>query len=210
MYTPKDFKVEDTREAHALMRAHPFAILVTQGTDGIVATHLPTVLKIDDGGGLGRIECHLARPNPQWRTFAGDAEALIIYQGADAYIRPGWYPSKREHGKVVPTWNYAVVHLHGRLEAIEDAGWLRGLVERLTTRHEAARTQPWAVGDAPADYIEQMLKAIVGIRIQITRVQAKWKLGQNRSAADRAGVAQGLAAQGADAGMGAMAKLVSG
>jgi transcriptional regulator len=102
------------------------------------------------------------------------------------------------------------VHLHGRLEAIEDAGWLRRLVERLTTRHEAARTQPWAVGDAPADYIEQMLKAIVGIRIQVTRVEAKWKLGQNRSAADRAGVAQGLAAQGADAGMGAMAKLVSG
>ena len=106
------------------MRAHPFATLVTHGSDGIVATHLPTVLKVDDATPLGRIECHVARPNPQWRTFAPDADALMIFQGPEAYIRPGWYPSKAEHDKVVPTWNYAVVHAYGRLEVVQDQAWL--------------------------------------------------------------------------------------
>jgi transcriptional regulator len=192
MYTPKDFKVEDTREAHALMRAHPFAILVTQGTDGIVATHLPTVLKIDDGGGLGRIECHLARPNPQWRTFAGDAEALIIYQGADAYIRPGWYPSKREHGKVVPTWNYAVVHAYGRLEVVQDQAWLLAHVAELSRQQEAPYTSPWSTSDAPENYLAMLARGIVGLKLAITRLEGKAKMSQNREARDRAGVVAGL------------------
>ena len=114
MYTPGYFKVEDTAEAHAIMRAQPFAILVTQGVEGLTATHLPTILKVDGEAPLGRIECHLARPNPQWKTYAPDSDALVIFQGPEAYIRPGWYPSKAEHGKVVPTWNYAAVHAYGR------------------------------------------------------------------------------------------------
>ena len=126
MYTPVQFKVEDVGEAHALMRAHPFAILVTHGADGLVATHLPTVLKVDEASPLGRIECHLARPNPQWKTFAPDTEALMIFQGPEAYIRPGWYPSKAEHGKAVPTWNYAVVHAYGRLRGGRGQGLAAG------------------------------------------------------------------------------------
>ena len=211
MYTPKDFNVEDTREAHALMRAHPFAILVTQGTDGIVATHLPTVLKIDDGGGLGRIECHLARPNPQWRTFAGDAEALIIYQGADAYIRPGWYPSKTEHGKVVPTWNYAVVHAYGRLEVVQDQAWLLAHVAELSRQQEAPYTSPWSTSDAPENYLAMLARGIVGLKLAITRLEGKAKMSQNREARDRAGVVAGLSerAEGQDAATAALvAKLM--
>ena len=133
MYTPAQFKVEDAGEAHALMRAHPFAILVTHGSDGLVATHLPTVLKVDEASPLGRIECHVARPNPQWKTFAPRRDALMIFQGPEAYIRPGWYPSKAEHGKAVPTWNYAVVHAYGRLARDEGQGvaaGARGRAER--------------------------------------------------------------------------------
>jgi transcriptional regulator len=133
MYTPVQFKVGETGDVHALMRAHPFATLITYGSDGLVATHLPTVLKVDEASPLGRIECHLARPNTQWKTFAADVDALMIFQGAEAYIRPGWYPSKAEHGKVVPTWNYAVVHAYGRIEVMDDKDWLlapRGRVER--------------------------------------------------------------------------------
>src|SRR5215470_11949883 len=120
MYTPAHFKMEEVAEVHALMRAQPFAILITQGADGVTATHLPTVLKVDEASPLGRIECHLARPNPQWKTFAAEAEALMIFQGAEAYIRPGWYPSKAEHGKAVPTWNYAAVHAYGPLRVMND------------------------------------------------------------------------------------------
>jgi transcriptional regulator len=205
MYQPRHFEQTDPAVWQALVHEQPFSTLVTPVGAGFTADHLP--LEYDPASNV--LQGHVARANALWREANG-RDVLAIFQGPHAYITPSWYAAKQEHGKVVPTWNYAVVHLHGRLEAIEDAGWLRGLVERLTTRHEAARTQPWAVSDAPGDYIEQMLKAIVGIRIQVARVEAKWKLGQNRSAADRAGVAQGLAAQGADAGMGAMAKLVSG
>src|SRR5215471_12724512 len=124
MYTPAQFKLEDHGEAHALMRANPFAVLVTASDEGLAATHLPTVLKLDAASPLGRIECHLARPNPQWKTLRPEREALMIFQGPEAYIRPSWYPSKSEHGKVVPTWNYAVVHAYGRLEAVQDQAWL--------------------------------------------------------------------------------------
>ncbi|MGE0849811.1 MAG: FMN-binding negative transcriptional regulator [Hyphomicrobiaceae bacterium] len=211
MYTPKDFKVEDTWEAHALMRAHPFAILVTQGTNGVVATHLPTVLKIDDGGGLGHIECHLARPNPQWRTFAGDAEALLIFQGAEAYIRPGWYPSKTDHGKAVPTWNYAVVHAYGRLEVVQDQAWLLAHVAELSRQQEAPYTSPWSTSDAPENYLAMLARGIVGLKLAITRLEGKAKMSQNREARDRAGVVAGLSerAEGQDAATAALvAKLM--
>jgi transcriptional regulator len=206
VYTPALFKVEDAGEAHALMRAHPFAILVTHGTDGVVATHLPTVLKVDDADPLGRIECHLARPNPQWRIFAPDADALMIFQGPEAYIRPGWYPSKAEHGKAVPTWNYAAVHAYGRLKRIEDKAWLLAHVGELSDQQEAPYEARWSTADAPADYLERQARGIVGLELTISRLEGKMKMSQNREARDRVGVVQGLAerAQGHDAATAAL------
>jgi len=201
MYTPPLFKVEDVAEAHALMRAHPFAILVTNGSEGLHATHLPTVLKTDGAGPLGRIECHLARPNPQWKTFAPDADALIIFQGPEAYIRPGWYPSKAQHGKVVPTWNYATVHAYGRLAPVHDEAWLVAHVGELTAQQEKPYAAPWSTADAPGNFVAMLTRGIVGLSFAITRLEAKAKMSQNRETADRAGVVQGLAerADGHDA-----------
>jgi transcriptional regulator len=196
MYTPALFKIDDPAEAHALMRAAPFAILVSTGSDGLTATHLPTVLKADAAEPLGRIECHLARPNPQWRTFASDAEALAIFQGPEAYIRPGWYPSKNDHGKVVPTWNYAVVHAYGRLEATEDKAWLLAHVAELSRQQEAHHAAPWSTSDAPADFLDMMARGIVGLTLRMTRIEAKAKMSQNRDARDRAGVVDGLTHRG--------------
>ena len=206
MYTPPLFKVEDVAEAHALMRARPFATLVTNGSEGLYATHLPTVLKTDDAGALGRIECHVARPNPHWKTFAPDADALMIFRGPEAYIRPGWYPSKVEHDKVVPTWNYAVVHAYGRLEAVQDPAWLLAHVSELTRQQEAPYDAPWATSDAPESYLAAMARGIVGFKLAITRLEAKAKMSQNRDARDRAGVVRGLAqrAQGEDAEIAAL------
>jgi transcriptional regulator len=181
---------------HALMRAHPFAILVTHGSEGLIATHLPTVLKVDDASPLGRVECHVARPNPQWKTFAADADALVIFQGPHAYIRPDWYPSKAEHGKVVPTWNYAVVHAYGRLEAMQDKDWLHAHVAELTDQQEASYPKPWAKADAPANFSEMLVRGIVGLKLQITRLEGKVKMSQNRDQRDRAGVVQGLGDRG--------------
>jgi transcriptional regulator len=192
MYTPAQFKVEDVGEAHALMRAHPFAILVTQGADGLVATHLPTVLKVDGANPLGRIECHLARPNPQWKGFAADTDALLIFQGPEAYVRPGWYPSKAEHGKVVPTWNYAVVHAYGRLEVVNEQAWLLAHVDELSRQQEAPYEARWLTSDAPENFLAMMTRGIVGLRLAITRLEGKVKMSQNREARDRAGVVQGL------------------
>jgi transcriptional regulator len=201
MYTPAQFKVEDVAEAHALMRARPFAVLVTMGSDGLTATHLPTVLKTDGAGQLGRIECHLARPNPQWKTFQPDADALMIFQGPEAYVRPGWYPSKAEHGKTVPTWNYAVVHAYGRLEAVQNQAWLLAHVSDLSNQQEAPYTERWATTDAPDSYMAVMVRGIVGLKLDITRLEAKLKMSQNREDRDRAGVVWGLRqrAQGEDA-----------
>jgi transcriptional regulator len=201
MYTPAHFKVEDVGEAHALMRARPFAVLVTMGSDGLTATHLPTVLKTDGSGPLGRIECHLARPNPQWKTFQPDVDALLIFQGPEAYVRPGWYPSKAEHGKAVPTWNYAVVHAYGRLEVMQDPAWLLAHVSDLSRQQEAPYADPWATSDAPESYMAVMARGIVGLRLDISRLQAKLKMSQNRDDRDRAGVGEGLRerARGEDA-----------
>ena len=201
MYTPAHFKVEDVGEAHALMRAHPFAILVTHGSDGMVATHLPTVLKVDGATPLGRIECHVARPNQQWRTFAAAAEALMIFQGPEAYIRPGWYPTKAEHQKAVPTWNYAAVHAYGKLEAVQDKAWLLAHVTDLTDQQEQPYAERWAVTDAPANFVDALARGIVGFKLTISRLEAKMKMSQNREDRDRAGVVQGLGerAQGDDA-----------
>lgn len=196
MYTPEPFKIEETQQAHALLHAHPFAILVTHGSGGLVATHLPTVLKIDADAPLGRIECHLARPNSQWKRFAPDTEALLIFQGPEAYIRPGWYPSKGEHGKAVPTWNYAAVHVYGRLEVVHDKAWLLAHVAELSDQQEAPYALPWSTSDAPASFIDTLARGIVGLRFFITRLEAKAKMSQNREARDCAGVVAGLANRG--------------
>ena len=207
MYLPKHF--EETRDEvmHGLIRTHPLGLLVTQGVHGLDANPLPWLLDAGAGDGPhGTLRGHVARANPVWREADG-AEVLVLFQGAQAYVSPGWYPSKAEHGKVVPTWNYAVVQARGRLRAVDDAAWLHRLVGRLTDTHEATQPRPWQVGDAPADFIEKLLDAIVGLELEITALSGKWKVSQNRGAADREGVAQGLAAR-ADAPAQAMAALV--
>jgi len=194
MYLPEQHRVDDVAALHALMRARPFATLISAGAAGLMATHLPTVLK--DDGPYGLIECHVARANPHWREFATGAEALLIFQGPEGYITPNWYASKAEHGKVVPTWNYAVVHAYGRAEAMDDVQWLRRHVGELTAQQERSEARPWEVTDAPDSYIAAMVRAIVGIRLPIARLEGKWKMSQNREIEDRKGVVAGLGARG--------------
>ena len=196
MYTPAQFRIEDAGEAHALMRAHPFAVLITDGSDGLIATHLPTLLKVDDASPLGRIECHVARPNPQWKTFAAGGDALMIFQGPNAYIRPGWYPSKAEHGKAVPTWNYAAVHAYGPLRVMNDKAWLLAHVGELSDQQEAPYEARWSMADAPASYLDVMARGIVGLTLEIARLEGKMKMSQNRDQRDRTGVVQGLGGRG--------------
>ncbi len=195
MYQPDLYRVEDVPQMHALMRARPFATLVSAGAAGLYASHLPTVLK--DDGPCGIIECHLARANPHWRDLAEGKEALMIFQGPESYVTPNWYPSKAEHGKVVPTWNYAVVHAYGRPEVMQDEDWLRRHVGELTAQQERDEARPWALSDAPDRYIEVMLRGIVGFRFAITQLEGKWKMSQNRELPDRAGVVEGLRARAA-------------
>jgi transcriptional regulator len=190
MYRPDHFRVDDVSRLHALMRARPFAALVSTGPVGLEATHLPTVLK--DEGPWGTIECHLARANPHWKALAGGDEALMIFTGPDGYVTPNWYPSKTDHGKVVPTWNYAVVHAYGRPEVMQDAHWLRRHVTDLTAQQERNDARPWAVSDAPESFIDAMLRGIVGFRFGISRLEGKWKMSQNRDIKDRHGVVRGL------------------
>ena len=190
MYVPAHFEQTDRTAVHALMREHPLAALVTSGPAGLTADPVPLEFDPDDGE-HGTLLGHVARANPLWRVAAG-RPVLAIFYGPQAYVSPSWYASKAATHKVVPTWNYTVVHAHGVLEAVDDAPWLRALVGRLTDRHEAPRAAPWAVQDAPPDYVQQMLRAIVGIRIPIARLVGKWKVSQNRSGDDRLGVAAGL------------------
>ncbi|MGS1125432.1 FMN-binding negative transcriptional regulator [Rhodanobacter sp. UC4437_H4] len=184
MYTPKHF-VENRIEAlHGLIRAYPFATLVTRAADGLTANHLPFEL-------VGEVlHGHVARGNELARLDG--AEVLLVFQGPDGYISPNWYPSKHETGREVPTWNYAVVHVHGRLRVIDDAAWLRRLLETLTDHHEAGQPQPWKISDAPDDHIETSLRAIVGLEVSIDRIEGKFKLSQNHPARNRAGVIAGL------------------
>jgi transcriptional regulator len=198
MYLPKHFEESRVEVMHGLIRQCPLAALVTLGSAGLSANHIP--MEVDPvPAPFGTLRGHVARANPLWRDFTADVEALVIFQGPSGYVTPAWYATKRENGKVVPTYNYAVVHASGPLRIIEDAEWLRGLVVRLTGRFEAGRAEPWQVTDAPAGYIEAQLRAIVGIEIPVRRLLGKWKMSQNRPAADRAGVVQGLrATEGSD------------
>ena len=209
MYVPDHYRVDDIADMHGMMRANPFAVLVSHGADGLVATHLPTVLKAD-AGEIGVIEAHFARANPHWKMFdPSGTDALLIYSGPHIYIRPSWYPTKAENGKVVPTWNYAAVHVYGRVELVHEADWLHAHVSDITHQQEAANDEPWAVSDAPEEYTKVMLRGIVGMRFEITRVEGKRKMSQNKSDVERRGVVEGLRSQD-DSNAAVVAQLVEG
>jgi transcriptional regulator len=189
MYVPAHFEENRPEVLHQLIVDQPFGTLVTTGPNGEFAA---------DVGPIGTLRAHVARANPVWQEVAENPDTLVIFQGPAAYISPTWYPSKHETHRQVPTYNYMVVHAHGRIVVHEEEAFLRGLVARLTRTMEANEPKPWKMGDAPADYISQMLGAIVGIEIEVTRLVGKWKLGQNKEARDRRGAAEGLLAGGSE------------
>lgn len=192
MYCPSAFRQDDLATLHQQIQASGLALLSSAGEQGLQASHLPLLLEPHEGE-FGTLYGHFARANPHWRDLATGAEALVVFSGADGYVHPGWYPAKAEHGKVVPTWNYIAVHAWGQAEVFDDPERLLRLVSRLSDRHEQGRARPWAVSDAPRAYIDAMLRAIVGFALPIRRIEGKWKLSQNRSAGDQAGVRAGLA-----------------
>ena len=187
MYLPKHFAEDDVARMHALMRAHPLATLISHGPDGLNANHIPLLLAD------GKLQGHVARANPLWKVGNVAGEVLVIFHGHESYISPSGYATKAEHGKVVPTWNYVAVHAYGDLRVIDDPDWIFGQISALTAANEAALAQPWAVTDAPADYIEKMLGAIVGIEITITSLLGKWKVSQNQPPANQASLTKALA-----------------
>jgi transcriptional regulator len=206
VYLPSHFAETRLEVLHGLIAAHPLGALVVATPGGLDANHIP--FEVDpEPAPFGTLSGHIARANPLWRDAQRDADALVIFQGPSTYVSPAWYPAKSETGRVVPTWNYAVVHAHGPLRFIDDRAWLRRFVERLTNRHEASRPEPWQVTDAPAEYVERQLGAIIGLEIPVRRLVGKWKVSQNRSAADRAGVIDALSREGDQTGQ-AMARLV--
>jgi transcriptional regulator len=195
VYVPPLFKEDRIDVLHDAIRRTGLAALVTLAADGLIASHVPMLLDPDPAP-YGTLIGHLARPNPQARDAVPGVQALAIFQGPDVYITPSWYATKRENGKVVPTWNYVAIHAHGPVEFFDDTERLRDVVTRLTEREEQARADPWAVSDAPAAFIDGMLKGIVGFALPIARLEGKWKMSQNRPAQDRAGVVAGLEQQG--------------
>ncbi|WP_343550141.1 FMN-binding negative transcriptional regulator [Ralstonia sp.] len=196
MYIPAHFEESRPDALHDLIAQNPFGTLVTHGEQGLDANHIPFLL-LPEEGQLGVLHAHVARANPVWKDVANGDEVLVIFRAGDAYISPTWYPSKHEHHKDVPTWNYRVVHAHGRITVRDDERFVRGVVARLTRAHEASQPKPWKMSDAPADYIDDLLKVIVGIEIEITRLEGKLKLGQNREARDARGAGEALKAGGA-------------
>lgn len=206
MYNPSHFREDRLEAQHRLIRAHPLGLLITHGPTGLFASPLPFLLDAV-ASPLGTLRGHLARANPHWRDL-GDGDALVVFQGADAYVTPSWYETKRVTGKVVPTWNYAMVQVRGRPRVVEDRTWLARQVADLTDRQEADRVRPWAVTDAPEPFVAGQLKGIVGVEVEVAAIEGKWKASQNRPEADRAGVVDGLLALGDDASL-AMADLVA-
>lgn len=190
MYMPPAFRVEDIAEIHRTMREARSATLVTATEEGLIGTPVPMLLDETEGAN-GTLYAHVARSNPQWK-LQPSCEAMAIFAGPEAYVTPSWYVTKQETHKVVPTWNYVAVHAYGAIEFFDDADRLLDIVRRLTDLHEQSQRDRWAVADAPADFIQGQLKAIVGLRMPITRCDAKRKVSQNRNAADRAGVIDGL------------------
>ena len=207
MYEPPLHRNDNLPELHGLIRERVFGLLISNGAEGLVANSVPFVLD-PAASRLGVLKVHLARANPQWRDLEQNPDALVVFQGHDHYITPSWYATKQETGKVVPTWNYTMVQAKGRAKLMDDA-WLSQQIEELTRALEQRREPPWAVGDAPPDFIAMQRRAIVGVEIEILDIRGKWKTSQNRNAADRAGVVAGLEAMGDDDSR-AMAEIVRG
>lgn len=206
MYEPPLHREDDLARQHALIEARRLGLLISHGPQGLLANAVPFLLD-PAASKLGTLKAHLARANPQWRDLQTSPQALVVFQGADHYVSPSWYPTKQETHKVVPTWNYVMVQARGPARVVEDDEWLERQIAALTAKQEASREAPWAVRDAPPDFIALQRKAVVGIEIEIADIRGKWKTSQNRSAADRAGVVEGLEAIGDEAAQ-AMAELV--
>lgn len=204
MYQPAHFVEERLEVLHDLIRAHSLGLLISAGADGPVANPLPFLVDAQ-ASPHGTLLAHMARANDQWRGLDGQP-VLVVFQGANAYVTPTWYATKAETGKVVPTWNYAIVQARGLARVTDDAAWLRAQVERLTATHEAAEAEPWAVGDAPERFVATQLRGIVGVTVEITALEGKWKMSQNRPEADRTGVAEGLAERTGGASMAALVR----
>ncbi|HEV7251765.1 MAG TPA: FMN-binding negative transcriptional regulator [Mesorhizobium sp.] len=198
MYQPPHFREDRLERHHELIRSHPLGLLVTAGPLGLMANPIPFLLD-SQASERGTLRAHLARANPQWRELAQAEDCLVVFQGPEAYITPSWYPTKGETGRVVPTWNYATVHVWGRPRLVEDGAWLRAHLEALTSARESRRAAPWSVDDAPAPFVAAQLKGIVGVELPIARSEGKWKVSQNRGEADRNGVVRGPREEGPDA-----------
>ena len=195
MYVPPHFSETRPEELQRIVREHPLGMLVTHGEAGLDADHLP--FEFDPAAGaLGVLSAHVARANPLWQRCPGGTPVMVVFRGAEAYISPSWYPSKHEAHRQVPTWNYEVVHAHGTLTVHDDERFVRGIVARLTRRHEAGEPQPWKMGDSAPEFIDGLLRNIVGIEVTITSLVGKRKLSQNKEARDRAGAAEVLQARG--------------
>jgi len=190
MHIPKKFKQENIAELKHLIQKYPFATLVTHSNSGLEANHIPFVLKEIDGKQL--LQGHIARANPLWQNLSDGSEVLAVFNGPNYYISPNHYPTKKETGKAVPTWNYIHVHVKGTLSYIHDSEWLYNMIDKLTQQHESGRLEPWSIEDAPEDYIQKMLPAIVGLEINITSIEGQWKLSQNQPVENREGVIKGL------------------
>ncbi len=195
MYQPVHFIEEDLPTLHALIKAHPLGLLISADADDLQANPLPFLLD-KSAGGRGVLRVHLARANPQWRHLQNGASALVVFQGTDAYVTPSWYQSKKDHGKVVPTWNYVCVQVRGTVRIMDDPDWLQSQLTALTAEHEHGRQAEWSIGDAPDDFIDMQKRAVVGIEIEIEQIAGKSKVSQNRPGADRAGVAAGFVEDG--------------
>ncbi|MBI2720510.1 MAG: FMN-binding negative transcriptional regulator [Rhizobiales bacterium] len=195
MYLPTHFREDRLEVQHDLIRTHPLGLLISDGASGLQASPLPFLIDAR-ASKLGTLRAHLARANGHWQELAESGECLVVFQGPQAYVTPSWYETKRETGKVVPTWNYVTVHAWGRARAIEDGAWLRQQIGELTAKQESPRATPWKVEDAPADFLAAQIRAIVGLEIPIDRIEGKWKASQNRPAKDRAGVVAGLSEMG--------------
>jgi transcriptional regulator len=203
MYQPSAFREDRLETLHELIRTHPLATLITSGSGGLIANLVPFILV--SSGDKGTLRAHIAKANDQVAPLQAGAETLVIFQGPEAYITPSWYPAKKEHGRVVPTWNYVVVQARGTPHVIDDPVWLRAQIEALTLSQEGHRSEPWKVTDAPTEFVENQIKAIIGIEIPIQTIEGKWKVSQNRSDTDRRGVCEGLMKE---EGKDEMAKLV--
>ena len=192
MYQPPKFKEERPEVLHDLIRSHPLGLLITSGSSGLNADLVPFLIDAE----RGVLQAHISRANPQMKALAEATECLVVFQGPEAYITPSWYEEKQLSGRVVPTWNYAIVQVYGRPLLMEDAEWIRTQITALTEVHEGKRSEPWAVSDAPEEYVQAQIKGIVGIEVEIDRLEGKWKVSQNRPEGDRVGVYEGLTGEG--------------